>query len=218
MDPVRATFVCAECRDVASEVEAVGYLDPDRPPEDLSAVFIAAHPEDRRPAITDHLNRLQHFLDASSRPKAFARAAAMSDDERRDLLRGFREQSPLESGSHVERVIWLLTAAAKGEPAGRYGYTRFSVGGWDPVLGRDLFGEPWLKIRDAVSRGDAAAILHEEQELALYYSLAPFYCPDCRLSYCQAHWQQTVSFDEGGFGGTFYGECPKGHRRALQDV
>ncbi len=213
--PVTAAFACGHCREEASEAEAVSYLTPGLLPEDVAAVFLASQSKDHRPVVSDHLQSLQRFLEAASVSEAVARVVSMSAEDRRSLQEGFREQTGWGRGSPgwtLERLIWLAAAFAEGHSAGRYGFTRFYLGGWDPVKGRDLKGAGWLAVLQAVSRADPVALLSESLELA------PFYCDSCALSYCQAHWKEEVSFDEGGFGGSFWGTCPQGHRRVLQEV
>jgi hypothetical protein len=48
---------------------------------------------------------------------------------------------------------------------------------------------------------------------------APFFCPECRRSYCQAHWTTEVVFadDHPAFYEHTSGRCPNGHRRLLDD-
>lgn len=48
---------------------------------------------------------------------------------------------------------------------------------------------------------------------------APFYCPDCDVTYCQAHWATEVVFadDHPGWYEHTNGRCPKGHTRILDD-
>ncbi|MDO8740937.1 MAG: hypothetical protein Q7J54_05200 [Candidatus Woesearchaeota archaeon] len=42
------------------------------------------------------------------------------------------------------------------------------------------------------------------------------YCPDCKKVYCHDHWQLNSIFD-GSFSDYTKGECPKGHKRILDD-
>lgn len=57
------------------------------------------------------------------------------------------------------------------------------------------------EVRGALA--DAAALY------ALDFELAPFYCPDCRASYCDTHWRREL---RDGIRGT----CPEGHHRLLE--
>ena len=64
-------------------------------------------------------------------------------------------------------------------------------------------------VRAAIA--DAAA-LH-----ALDPELAPFYCPDCRRTYCGAHWVTEDVFEDDYFHDSIRGTCPEGHARMLED-
>lgn len=46
--------------------------------------------------------------------------------------------------------------------------------------------------------------------------LAPFYCPECELSYCRADWKTVPIFDEGFYDCTME-TCPTGHRHTVDD-
>lgn len=48
---------------------------------------------------------------------------------------------------------------------------------------------------------------------------APFYCPECDVSYCRDHWTTEVVFadDAPGWYEHTNGRCPKGHVRMLDD-
>lgn len=48
------------------------------------------------------------------------------------------------------------------------------------------------------------------------WELAPFYCPECDLNYCRAHWNTVPVFDEGFYDRTI-GTCPGGHRHTVDD-
>jgi hypothetical protein len=63
-------------------------------------------------------------------------------------------------------------------------------------------------VRSALA--DAAALY------ALDFELAPFYCADCRHTYCGDHWQREDVFD-GDFHEGIRGTCPEGHTRLLED-
>jgi hypothetical protein len=64
-------------------------------------------------------------------------------------------------------------------------------------------------VRSAIA--DAAA-LH-----ALDPELAPFYCPDCRHTYCGDHWRREDVFEDDFFHDSIRGTCPEGHTRMLED-
>lgn len=213
--PITAAFACGHCGELASEAEAVSYLAPGLPPAEIAAVFVASQSKDQRQVVSNHLRRLQQFLETASVSEAVARVVNTSAEGRRSLYEGFREKTGWGIGSPgetLERITWLAAAFAEDQSAGRYGFTRFYLGGWDPAKGRDLAGAGWLRVQEAVSRADPVALMTESLELA------PFYCNGCALSYCQAHWKEETTFDEGGFGGAFWGTCPRGHRRVLQEV
>jgi hypothetical protein len=44
--------------------------------------------------------------------------------------------------------------------------------------------------------------------------VTPFYCPECRLSYCSGHWDPHADFNVG-FWDCIIGICPKGHRHLV---
>jgi hypothetical protein len=48
------------------------------------------------------------------------------------------------------------------------------------------------------------------------WELAPFYCPECELTYCRADWDTYVLFDDGFYDCTM-GTCPAGHRHMVDD-
>ena len=61
----------------------------------------------------------------------------------------------------------------------------------------------------------ARAALHSSDPAAALYALAPelapFYCPECRRTYCQLHWNTIDVLD------AIRGTCPRGHERLLED-
>ena len=64
------------------------------------------------------------------------------------------------------------------------------------------------------------AALQAESIVALYDAAplwAPCYCPECGVSYCHAHWRIGSEFEEDGWYDCSHGECPKGHRRLIDD-
>lgn len=66
------------------------------------------------------------------------------------------------------------------------------------------------------------AILAHRNVRALYAlntEWASFYCPTCDRSYCRAHWQLDVRYDDDypGWYDCAYGVCPAGHRRLVDD-
>jgi hypothetical protein len=64
-------------------------------------------------------------------------------------------------------------------------------------------------VRAAIA--DAAALY------ALDPELAPFFCPECRRTYCGDHWETRDVFDDDGFHDSIRGTCPEGHERMLED-
>jgi hypothetical protein len=64
------------------------------------------------------------------------------------------------------------------------------------------------RVRAAIA--DAAALY------ALDFELAPFYCADCRHTYCGEHWRREDVFD-GDLHDGIRGTCPEGHTRLLED-
>jgi hypothetical protein len=64
-------------------------------------------------------------------------------------------------------------------------------------------------VRAAIA--DAAALY------ALDHELAPFYCEDCRHSYCGDHWRREDVFEDDYFHDSIRGTCPEGHNRMLED-
>jgi hypothetical protein len=66
------------------------------------------------------------------------------------------------------------------------------------------------KVATALASGSAAALFAIDEEFA------PFWCPDCRASYCRAHYRTTTLYDDGFFD-CIRGVCPKGHARTLED-
>lgn len=65
-------------------------------------------------------------------------------------------------------------------------------------------------LRAALVTADARALLGLDLEYA------PFYCPDCRASYCREHWRLRDVFDNG-WHDSIHGTCPHGHTRMLED-
>ncbi len=65
-------------------------------------------------------------------------------------------------------------------------------------------------VRDAIERNDWLALFAINQEWA------PSWCQGCAAHYCNEHWRKSVDFDDGSYDCT-WGDCPKGHRRKLDD-
>ena len=56
---------------------------------------------------------------------------------------------------------------------------------------------------------DVAAVLYGRDK-----EYAPFFCAECRCSYCGTHWKLKPVFDEAGFD-YYTGGCPVGHRKFI---
>ena len=68
-------------------------------------------------------------------------------------------------------------------------------------------------LRAAMLDGDADALLRLDREIV------PFYCPQCGLSYCEAHWVTWPIFDPEypAWFEELRGRCPEGHERLIHD-
>ncbi len=55
---------------------------------------------------------------------------------------------------------------------------------------------------------------HKIQEIDNEY--APFYCKECKMCYCIAHWKYWTVYDDGFYDAT-RGVCPNGHEKTLDD-
>jgi hypothetical protein len=104
--------------------------------------------------------------------------------------------------------------------AGRVSLHRGDAGEWAAVI--DSFvcrqvthvGEAdAAALHAALTRADAEALYRLDLELA------PFYCPDCRSTYCGECWRSYHVFDDEmpGWLEETRGVCPKGHDRMLVD-
>ncbi len=75
--------------------------------------------------------------------------------------------------------------------------------------------EPFALVRQALERGDAAA-LHAAQPLWVVR-----YCPECGRHYCKRHWKLQVTIPPWGDSYSMdfvtYGTCPAGHRRVVDE-
>jgi hypothetical protein len=57
----------------------------------------------------------------------------------------------------------------------------------------------------------------DAKELSSLYWV-PFFCPQCRLVYCQTHWSPIRAFyEEGGSYDRSEGTCPRGHISKVDD-
>ena len=85
----------------------------------------------------------------------------------------------------------------------------------------EFFGD-WEQVVLAAGLRPVADALVDEDAAALYQVdplWAPFFCPECRASYCHEHWSMTVIFDEEWTSWYDYteGTCPRGHKRMVDD-
>ena len=67
------------------------------------------------------------------------------------------------------------------------------------------------EVRAALRDADSAALCAFDLELA------PWWCAQCELSYCGAHWLRWSVFDDDGWHDSVRGRCPEGHERMLMD-
>jgi hypothetical protein len=114
----------------------------------------------------------------------------------------------------VVKVARAGTTVDMGPPFGPESYDR------DAIVVDYFFG--------TASRFADAATLDAVQEVVssqapdpmalrrIDWELAPFYCPDCDVSYCRADWETFPIFDEGFYDCTI-GICPNGHRHTVDD-
>jgi hypothetical protein len=85
------------------------------------------------------------------------------------------------------------------------------------VEGEELRRESFTStLTQPVTPAVRAALGSAERLHALDPELAPFYCPDCRASYCGEHWRRRDIF-EGAFHDSIRGICPKGHDQMLEN-
>ncbi len=77
--------------------------------------------------------------------------------------------------------------------------------------GRKLAASEQEMVRAAVNGGDARALYACDPELAF------FFCPSCKLCYCDQHWRHWDVIEEGGWFDCVRGICPQGHERILVD-
>ena len=68
-------------------------------------------------------------------------------------------------------------------------------------------------IRAAIESGDVAGLMTIDSEIV------PFYCGDCRASYCETHWTTWPEFDPEwpAWFEELRGVCPLGHERRIHD-
>ena len=68
-------------------------------------------------------------------------------------------------------------------------------------------------LEEALAARDVARIFE------LNLELTPFWCPECRASYCSDHWDWWDVWDEDfvAWRDSVRGRCPEGHERMLED-
>ena len=68
-------------------------------------------------------------------------------------------------------------------------------------------------VRTAIDSGDVARLMTIDLEIV------PFYCGDCRASYCETHWRTWPEFDPEwpSWFEELRGVCPLGHERCIHD-
>jgi hypothetical protein len=132
-----------------------------------------------------------------------------AETERRIQESEFAELGIPSGDPDVWRTFWCT---ACGRPAGT-----IALIGDNAVLatflGRmttKITGEGSEELRAVLARGDAETLCEHDVELA------PFWCRECKLTYCGGHWLQETVFDDGFFD-EIRGVCPAGHSRLLWD-
>ena len=90
------------------------------------------------------------------------------------------------------------------------------------VIRRSFVGTLTQKVNEAQAVAIRAALDADFSAPALYAldpELAPFWCPQCGQSYCGAHWQTELVWDEDlpDWLDSIRGRCPAGHERMLDD-
>jgi hypothetical protein len=71
------------------------------------------------------------------------------------------------------------------------------------------------KLFPLLKKGDIEKT-HEFMKDYMCYEGIDAYCPDCDKVYCWEHYNARVEYDDGFYDCTM-GECPKGHRRMIDD-
>jgi hypothetical protein len=86
----------------------------------------------------------------------------------------------------------------------------FRVSGFLPYANYSLDVREYEAVVAAVEGAgdDVAAVLY-----GLGKDFAPFFCAECRCSYCGTHWELRPSFDHGF--DYYSGACPVGHRKFI---
>jgi hypothetical protein len=145
------------------------------------------------------------------------------------LVSGFHRLGGSRSGQQREVVSSSISCDSCGEPAAtlRYiprGLTHPSAGPASQSSNR-LVVDGFLGTLTAVvsRRPDRVSRAVAEADPEALWGIddlwAPFYCPECRKSFCEGHWTTEVVFadDSPGWYEHTSGRCPHGHRRLLDD-
>lgn len=121
---------------------------------------------------------------------------------------------PVEPADLVACFVCILC----GEMAGR-AVLRNGADEWEPSTTRRTYtvdgveGTVGFYVDDEVRAQQIADTLRRHDAMALRRldpEYTPFFCPKCDASYCAAHWELQVIFDEGFYDYTL-GQCPNDH-------
>jgi hypothetical protein len=112
-----------------------------------------------------------------------------------------------------------VVRVALGSSADDFAAPSSGTGGW--VVLRYFLGTVWHpdtgEVLDAVQalidQGDVDPVVVREVSWTLW-DVTPFYCPECRLNYCNLDWDVRFVVSEGSHD-CILGTCPKGHRHLL---
>jgi hypothetical protein len=115
--------------------------------------------------------------------------------------------------SEIAATLALLPRDARHPDALKPGVATLVTDGFMGKTREQVGAEQEESLRAALERSDASK-LYELNRL-----WAPFYCAQCRRSYCIPHWQVETKYDDEfpGFYDCSYGTCPQGHRRMIDD-
>lgn len=87
------------------------------------------------------------------------------------------------------------------------------VSGFSGVVKEAVSASEYLRLQEILCHSDPH-LLWARRPLS-----APFYCPQCRASYCSSHWSVVEVYDEDFPSHYDYsrGSCPAGHSRLIED-
>jgi hypothetical protein len=91
-----------------------------------------------------------------------------------------------------------------------FGGDRLTVVGPMGAITHGFVGRVSAQLETAIAASDAEALYRLNSEYAT------FWCPTCRLCYCEACWRVYPIFDDGFYDET-RGVCPNGHDHRLDD-